>query len=167
MPTVSIFILPGDIFGFLALGFIGFTSVFMLIRKKLLKLTKNLELLRKIHIYIAGLGGMFLVLHVAYFITWPLTTAIVLGYVSAAMAGAVWLTGTAFLERFRYSLFYHGSLSFAAISLMVIHAAGAALNFPIIFAYGVLLLATVAVIYKALRHTKKTLKVAGVAEHSK
>ncbi len=167
MPSVSILLLPGDIFGLLALAFIGFTSVFMLIRKQLLRLTKNLDLLRRTHIYAAGLGGMFLVLHIAYFITWPLTTAIALGYVAAAMAGVVWLTGTAFLERFRDSLFYHSTLSFAAISLMVIHAAGAALNFPIIFAFGVLLVATIAVIYKALMHTEKTLKAAGVVEHSR
>ena len=158
----SILILPGDIFGFLALGLIFFTAVFMMIRKKLFKFTKNLELLRKIHIYAATAGGIFLVLHVAYYISWPLTSGIVLGYVSASIALAVWLTGTAFLERFRDSLFFHGSLSMGAISLMVIHAASAGINFPIITAYAVTLVTTLVVIYKASQHTTKTMKAAGM-----
>lgn len=154
-------ILLGDIFGFLALGFIIFTAIFMLFRRKLLKHTKNLELLRRTHIYVATAGGFFLVLHAAYFVAWPLTVGIVLGYISAAVATVVWLTGTAFLEKFRDSLFFHGSLSMAAISLMVIHAAGAGINFPILVAYGVILLTTLVVIYKASQHTSKTLKAAG------
>ena len=161
---LNILILPGDIFGFLALGLIGFTSVFMLIRKHLLKYTKNLELLRKTHIYAATLGGLFLVLHVAYFITWPLTMPVAMGYVSAAIAGFVWLTGTAFLERFRDSLFYHGSLSFAAISLMAMHAAGSALNFPILVAYGIILASTLVVVYKATKHMDRTLKASGIVK---
>ena len=42
-----------------------------------------------------------MVLHVAYFITWPLNVEIFLGYASATLALVVWVTGTAFLERFR------------------------------------------------------------------
>ena len=162
MATFSILILPGDLFGFLALGFISFTAIFMLIRKKLLRYTKNLELLRKVHIYAAALGGFFLVLHVGYFVSWPLTLGVILGYVSASIATAVWLTGTAFLERFRDSLFFHGSLSMGAISLMVIHAASAGINFPIILAYGIVLATTLVVIYKASQHTTKTLEAAGI-----
>lgn len=162
MLGVSILILPGDIFGFLALGFIVFTAVFMLVRKRLLKFTKNLELLRKMHIYSATAGGLFLVLHLAYFISWPLTTGILLGYVSASIAAIVWITGMAFLERFRDSLFFHGSLSMGAISLMVIHAAGAGINFPLIVAIGVLLFTTIVVVYKASQHTTKTMKAAGL-----
>jgi hypothetical protein len=155
-------ILPGDIFGFLALALISYTSVFMLVRKRLLKLTRNLDLLRKVHMYAATLGGLFLVLHVAYFITWPLTTGVVLGYVAAAIAGVVWVTGTAFLERFRDSLFYHGSLSLAAVSLMTIHAASSALNFPVLLAYAIVLSSTLVVVYKAFKHGEKTLKASGL-----
>ena len=115
-------LLLGDIFGAFALTFIILTAALMLLRRRILKYTKNLDLLRRLHIYVSTLGGLFLVLHVAYFITYPLTTAVLLGYVSATMAGVVWITGTAFLERFKDSLFYHGSLSLAAISMMVIHA---------------------------------------------
>ena len=43
-------ILLGDIFGFIALVFVIFTATFMLIRRRLLKYTKNLNLLRKVHI---------------------------------------------------------------------------------------------------------------------
>ncbi len=155
-------ILPGDIFGFLALVFIAFTSVFMLLRKKLLKYTRNLDRLRRIHIYSATVGGFFLILHFAYFVTWPLTTPILLGYVSAAAAAIVWITGTAFLERFRDSFFYHGSLSMAAISLMVIHAASAGINLPIILTIAVLLVTTSVVVYKASQHTGKTLEASGL-----
>ncbi len=145
----------GDIFGILALILISFTAVFMLIRRSLLKLTKKLELLRKIHIYAATLGGLFLVLHVAYFISYPLSDAIVLGYVAAAAAGIVWITGTAFLERFKDTLFYHSSLSLVAISLMVIHSASSASNIPLDLVYVVLAVTSIIVLVKALGHAKK------------
>lgn len=136
----------------------------MLIRKRLLKYTKNLELLRRIHIYASALGGLFLILHVAYFITYPVTTAVVLGYVSAAVAGTVWIMGTAFLERFKDSLFYHGSLSLAAISLMFIHAASSGINIPVYFALAVLLLNTGVALYKASQHAHKLLKAGGLVK---
>ncbi len=130
----------------------------MLARKTLLKYTKNLDLLRRIHIYASTLGGLFLVLHVAYFVSYPITDAVLLGYVSTAVAGTVWITGMAFLERFRDTLFYHGALSLSAISLMVIHAASAGINFPVDVAYVVIALTTIVVLYKASRHTNKLLK---------
>lgn len=159
---MSIVFLAGDIFGFLALGFIVFTAVFMLLRKKLLKLTRNLDLLRKIHIYSATGAGVFLILHAAYFMSWPLTSAILLGYVSATIAGIVWLTGTAFLERFKDSLFLHNALSIGAISLMLIHAGSAGINFPILIGYAILLFTTLIVIYKASQYATKMLKSAGI-----
>jgi hypothetical protein len=149
------YFLLGDIFGFLALFFIGFTALFMLFRRQILKRKKNLDLLRRIHIYVSALGGLFLVLHVAYFFTYPVTTAVILGYLAGAEAGVVWLTGTAFLERFRNSLFYHGSLSVAAISMMVIHAASSGSNIPIYVGYGVLAITPILVLFRALRHAKK------------
>ncbi|MDA4112097.1 MAG: hypothetical protein OK439_06125 [Thaumarchaeota archaeon] len=130
----------------------------MLIRKTLLKYTKKLELLRKVHIYAATLGGLFLVLHVAYFISYPLTGAIILGYIAGAAAAVVWLTGTAFLERFKDTLFYHGSISLAAISLMVIHAASSGSNVPVEVAYVVLAVTSVVVFMKALGHARKVAK---------
>jgi hypothetical protein len=147
--------LLGDIFGIIALALIAFTAVFMLIRRTLLRFTKNLELLRKIHMYAGTLGGVFLVLHVAYFVSYPLSDPIVLGYISAVAAGIVWITGSAFLERFKDALFYHGSISLVAISLMVIHAAGAGSNIPITLAYVLLGLTSVIVLVKALSHARK------------
>ncbi len=142
----------GDIFGLIALAFIGATAAFMLLRKKILKRFRNLELLRRTHIVVAALGGLFLVLHVAYFITYPLNTEIALGYASAALALVVWVTGTAFLERFRDSLYFHGTLSLSAISLMVIHSASAGINVPFAFAEAVLAGTTSIAVFKAYRH---------------
>ncbi len=124
----------------------------MLIRRTLLRFSRNLELLRKIHMYAATLGGLFLVLHVAYFISYPYSDAIVLGYAAAVVAAVVWVTGSAFLERFKDSLFYHGSLSLVAISLMVIHSASAGSNIPVILAYLALGLTSLVVLAKALGH---------------
>jgi hypothetical protein len=45
--------LLGDVFGFVALVLIIFTTSFMLVRRRLLKYTKNLNLLRRIHVYSA------------------------------------------------------------------------------------------------------------------
>jgi len=162
MSQLSLVLLPGDIFGLLALFFIGFTAVLMIARKKILRYTKNLDLLRKVHIYASTLGGLFLVLHVAYFISYPITDPILIGYVSAAVAGVVWLTGTAFLERFRDTLFYHSSLSLSAVSLMVVHAASAGINIPIDFAYAAITLTIAVVLYKASQHTRKILKASEV-----
>jgi hypothetical protein len=151
-------LLLGDIFGALALVFIVLTAALMLLRRRILKYTKNLDLLRRVHIYVSTLGGLFLVLHVAYFITYPLTTAVLLGYISATIAGVVWITGTAFLERFKDSLFYHGSLSLAAISMMVIHAASSSTNIPLLIVYVVLGFTTFFVLFKAVGHAKKVFK---------
>ena len=160
----SIILLPGDIFGYLALIFIILTSVLMLGRKILLRRTRSLDALRKIHILCSLLSGLFIVLHVAYFVTYPITNAIILGYVAVAIAGVVWITGTAFLERFKDTLFYHGTLSLAAISMMVIHAASAGINIPVSVSLTVLALTTFAILAKAYGHAEKILKVGGLAK---
>lgn len=152
----------GDIFGLLALLFIGATAVLMLVRKRILKRFKNLDLMRRAHIAIAALGGLFLILHVAYFISYPLNIEILLGYVSASLALIVWLTGTAFLERFRDSLYFHGTLSLSAISLMVIHSAAAGLNVPFAFAEVVLGGTTMVAIYKTSQYIGKIRGAGGV-----
>jgi hypothetical protein len=150
--------LLGDIFGLLALFFIGFTAIFILLRKQVLKHTRNLNLLRKIHITFSALGGLFLVLHVAYFVSYPITLAVILGYAATAEAVVVWLTGTAFLERYRDSLFYHGSLSFAAISMMVIHAVSSGSNIPLYLGLIILGITSILVSQRAWGHAKKILK---------
>ena len=152
----------GDVFGLLALVFISATAVFMLLRRRILKRFKNLDLLRRVHIAVAALGGLFLVLHVAYFITWPLNVEIFLGYASATLALVVWVTGTAFLERFRDSLYFHGTLSLSAISLMVIHSAAAGLNVPFAFAEVVLRGTTTVAIYKTTQYVGKMRDAGGL-----
>jgi len=152
----------GDVFGLLALALISATAVLMLLRKRILKRFKNLDLMRRAHIVVAALGGLFLVLHVAYFITWPVNAEILLGYVSATLALVVWLTGTAFLERFRDSLYFHGTLSLSAISLMVIHSAAAGLNVPFALAEAVLGGTTVVAIYKTTIYIGKMRTAGGV-----
>ena len=127
-------ILLGDVFGYVALALVVFSASFMLARRRLLKYTKNLVLLRKVHIYSATLAGLFIVLHVAFFFGYPISSGIILGYGSAAMAVFVWITGTAFLERLRDSLFYHGAMSISTIFLMVVHSAGAGVNIPLVVA---------------------------------
>ena len=155
-------LLLGDIFGIVAIVLIGFTAVFMLLRRPILKRFKNLDLLRRIHITVAGLGDLFLVLHVAYFISYPLTLEILLGYLSAGLAFVVWLTGTAFLERFRDSLYFHGTLSLSAISLMVIHSSAAGLNVPFALAEAVLVGTTGVAIFKSTQYIGKMKSAGGL-----
>jgi hypothetical protein len=145
----------GDIFGLLALALIAITAVFMLFRRQILKRFKRLELIRRVHVAVAGLGGLFLVLHIAYFISYPLNIGISLGYGSAGLALIVWLTGTAFLERFRDSLYFHGTLSLSAISLMVIHSAAAGINIPFALAEVILGGTTVLTIFKTSQYIEK------------
>jgi hypothetical protein len=152
----------GDVFGLIALALIGATAVLMLIRRRILKRFKNLELIRRAHIAIAAVGGLFLVLHVAYFITYPVNLEILLGYLSATLALVVWVTGTAFLERFRDSLYFHGTLSLSGISLMVIHSAAAGLNVPFALAELVLVGTTWTAVYKTARYIGKMRTAGGL-----
>ena len=134
----------------------------MLVRRRLLRHTKNLDLIRKVHIYAATGAGLFIVLHVAYFIGYPVTDAILLGYGSAALALFVWVTGTAFLERLRDSLFYHGAMSLSTVSLMVVHSAGAGSNIPIGLAAITLVTVACITFVKAWQHISKVVVSSGV-----
>jgi hypothetical protein len=156
-----VLILLGDVFGFIALALVMFTATFMLIRRRLLKYTKNLNLLRKVHIYAATAAGLFIVLHVSYFFDYPITDAVLLGYGSAAMAVFVWVTGTAFLERLRDSLFYHGTMSLSTIGLMVVHSAGAGVNIPLAFAAVTLAVVAGITFVKAWGHLSKVIVTPG------
>lgn len=152
----------GDVFGLVALALIGATAVLMLLRRRILKRFKNLEAVRRAHVGIAALAGLFLVLHVAYFITYPVNLEILLGYLSAALALVVWVTGTAFLERFRDSLYFHGTLSLSGISLMVIHSAAAGINVPIALAEVVLVGTSWVAVYKTVQYVGKMRTAGGI-----
>lgn len=154
-------ILLGDVFGLIALALVIFTASFMLIRRRLLKYTKNLNLLRRVHIYAATAAGLFIVLHVAYFFSYPVTDAVLLGYCSAALAVFVWVTGTAFLERLRDSLFYHGTMSLSTIGLMVVHSAGAGVNIPVAIAAVTLVVVASISSVKAWDHLSKVVLTGG------
>jgi hypothetical protein len=121
----------GDATGFLALILIGISSIFMLLRSKLLKFTKKIAIVRGTHVAISSLAGVFLLVHIAYLFTPPISVSMDLGYVSVAVAVTVWLTGTAFLERLRDSLFFHGALSSILVGLIMVHAATSSTNIPL------------------------------------
>ena len=157
-------LLLGDFFGYLALAFITLTAAFMLARRNLLRYTRNLNLLRKVHIYAATLAGLFIVLHVAYFFSYPITDAVLLGYGSAALAVFVWITGTAFLEKFRDSLFYHGTMSLSTIGLMTAHAAGAGVNIPVGAALAVLASVATITFVKTQAHLSKLIGTSEVGK---
>jgi len=109
------------------------TAIEMVARKTILRTFRNLEAIRKVHIAISSFAGIFLLLHVAYFATYPLDSGVLLGYAAAASILVVWLTGTAFLERFRDSLFFHGTLTTAAVALIVLHSSVSGINLPFAF----------------------------------
>jgi len=148
---VTVYFLLGDLLGLAAHLLIVVAGVLMLFRKMLVRRIRNLDLLRKIHIGASTGGGVLLVLHAAYFATYPLTAPVILGYVAAAAAVVVWLTGTAFLERFRDSLFFHGSLSLVAISAMSIHAFSAGVNLPVFISeVGIAMVVSIALLRAAI-----------------
>ena len=124
----------GDAFGFGAILLIGLAAILMLLRSKLLTLTKNLNLIRGIHIAISTLAGAFLILHITYLFALPVSNGLIIGYISVGVAVIVWLSGAAFLERLRDSLFFHGSMTSVLVGLSVMHAAVLGFNIPPLWA---------------------------------
>ncbi|MDG6940255.1 MAG: hypothetical protein JRN39_07635 [Nitrososphaerota archaeon] len=134
----------GDAFGFTALILISVSSALMVMRSRLLKMTRNINMLRTVHLAMATSAGLFMVLHVAYYISYPLSLGIVFGYASAAVSFVVWVTGTAFLQRIRETLFVHSTLSIVFLGMVLVHIASTSVNLPPQFSY--VLLACVAAI---------------------
>jgi len=118
----------------------------------------NLKLIRKGHTWIALLGGLFVIIHVAYFISYPINNAIILGYLAVAAALFLGLTGTAYLQRFREARFYHGSMTLAAIALITVHAVGSGFNLPAWLATFTLAVTAGVVFVIATRHAGKMLR---------
>lgn len=147
----------GDIFGFLAVVLGGVSAFFMMMRARLVKLTKSLRGVRSAHVAISASAGVFLILHVAYFYSWPITTGVLLGYGAFAMSIVVWMTGVAFLEKVRDSLLFHSSFSIVFISLALIHAASSNSNIlPVISE--LLIVATLLVIISNVWYQLEKLK---------
>lgn len=141
-----------DLSGFLALIFIVATAFLMFARKRL-STSPNRGLVTKIHISIAFLGGAFLVIHGEYFIGATITNfGVLTGYVSTGVALIVWFTGFSFLERLRYSLLYHGSLSLFAISLMVVHSINLGFSIPLYISEILLTITAATLLARAAQH---------------
>lgn len=148
------FVTDGNIFGYATLALVCVSAVLMYARGPLLKKFKRLDLIRQLHIFVSTAAGIFLILHVLSFITYPMNIGIYVGYASFATIFIVWLTGTAFLERVRDSLLFHGSLSLVAITLALIHASATAIM-PTVVAYSTLVCASSVAIANAAFHFQK------------
>jgi len=135
-----------NIAGYLALVLIAATGVIMVFRRTLLRYLKDPDLLRNIHVGVAGLGGSFLVVHVVFFLLFPLSLPVLFGYVATYAALAIWVTGALFLEGLRGSLFYHGLLSLVGISLMVVHVFSAGRGLPDVVSGAILVLVAASVL---------------------
>jgi hypothetical protein len=119
-----------DLFGFLALALIAATGVLMLFKKSLTAWMGSPERLWRLHVVIAGAGGLFLGLHVVLFLAFPLSLPVLLGYAATGAALFVWITGAVYFQGVRNSMLYHGLLSIGGIFLMVVHTFGAGRNIP-------------------------------------
>ena len=148
-----------DLAGFLALIFIAITAILMFVKKRLFtKYPSQRGLFNKVHIALASLGGGFLLIHADYFIHAPISNFwIFLGYLSTAVALIVWFSGFSFLEKQKYSIIYHGSLSLAAISLMAIHSVELGFNISIWLSELVLASIVVITFSRAIQHGIKIL----------
>ncbi len=127
----------------------------MLIRSYLLKWTKNLTAVRVSHIVVATLAGIFIVAHVSLLFSLPSTLGIILGYGAVGVAMLVWLSGTAFLEKLRDSLFFHGTLASLLVALALIHAAIATANIPFDFSQLMLMASSGVLLANAVYHLRK------------
>jgi hypothetical protein len=121
----------GDLFGFLALALIAATGVLMLFKGRLARWMGSPERLWRLHVVVAGAGGLFLGLHVVIFLDFPLSLPVLLGYVATGAALFVWITGGIYFQGVRNSMFSHGLLSIGAIFLIVLHTVGAGRNIPV------------------------------------
>ena len=131
----------------------------MFAKKRILSHTSKQNLVSKIHIGMAVLGGAFLLLHADYFLQAPVTNfGILLGYIATAVALIVWFTGFSFLERLRYSLLYHGSLSLFAIALMILHSVNLGFSIPLYLSELLLAVTALVVFIRASQHIIKIVR---------
>lgn len=137
--------------GYIALVLIAATGVLMLFRKPLLAYMKDPELLRWIHVGIAGVGGGFLVFHVVYFLLFPVSLPVLFGYLATYLALAIWITGALFFEGMTRSIFYHGLLSLVGVALMLVHVIAAGRTLSDVFSGAVLVIVAVSVLGIAVK----------------
>jgi hypothetical protein len=150
-----------DLSGFLALALIAATGVLMLFKKPLGAWMGSPEALWRLHILIAGAGGVFLGLHVVLFLAFPLSLPVLLGYAATGAALFVWITGAVYFQAVRNSMFYHGLLSIGGIFLMILHTFGAGRNIPVELSGLSLALTAVAVLAVVSWRLAKAWRAAG------
>jgi hypothetical protein len=143
--------LVANVAGFLALVLIAASGVMMLFRRSLLRRFRTPDLLREVHVVVAASGGAFLIFHVVFFLLFPLSLPVLIGYIATYAAFVVWVTGLLFLEGLRGSLFYHGLLSLIGVSLMMVHVFSAGRDIPLTISGLVLILVASAVLGSAVR----------------
>ncbi|MDA4114111.1 MAG: hypothetical protein OK474_08705 [Thaumarchaeota archaeon] len=143
--------LLANVAGFVALLLIAATGVMMLFRRSLLRRFRDPDLLKEIHVWVAALGGAFLIIHVVFLLFFPVTLPVLYGYVATYFAFVIWVTGLLFMEGLRSSLFYHALLSLVGVSLIVLHVFTAGRDVPITVSGIILVLIASVVLGSALR----------------
>ncbi len=147
----------GDLYGFAALFLMALAAALMLLRSFLIKATRSIAFVRGLHLALSTLAGLFLALHISSQFLPPISTGIMLGYGAVIASIVAWLTGTAFLEKVKDSLFFHGVLSAILIPLSMMHAATASVNIPPYWDQ-IILLATAGVVFaNAALHIRRAL----------
>jgi hypothetical protein len=116
--------LLANVAGFLAFFLIAASGGMMIFRRSLLRRFRNPDLLRGIHVWVAAAAGVFLIIHVVFFLLFPVTLPVLFGYVATYAAFVIWVSGLLFMEGLRSSLFYHGILSLIGASLILGHVFG-------------------------------------------
>ena len=144
----------GDVSGFAALILTGLAAVFILLRSYLLKRTKNLAAIRSTHLALSIAAGSLLVVHIVIQFSPPSSIGILLGYVAVGAGLAVWVTGTAFLEKLRDSLFFHGTMASLLVAIALIHAAISAVNIPFALSQTMLASSSMILMVNAIFHLK-------------
>ena len=111
-----------DVSGIAALALIGSSSALMVYRRRLLVGGTKLSTVRWLHLVLSAGAASALAVHVSLLVGFPPTTGVILGYVAFAVGLVVWLTGSAFVERMRDSLVFHGQLTIVLLALILAHA---------------------------------------------
>jgi hypothetical protein len=137
--------LLANVSGFVAFFLIAASGGMMIFRRSLLRRFRNPDLLRAIHVWVAAAAGVFLIIHVVFFLLFPVTLPVLFGYIATYAAFVIWLLGLLFIEGLRSSLFYHGILSLIGASLILVHVFGAGRSVPVTIS-GIALVLTAAVV---------------------
>lgn len=98
-----------NVSGLLALLLLVAAGAMMTFRRSLLARTRYADGLRTVHVVVSALAGLFLIIHVAALISFPLTFDALLGYVASGAALLIWITGETYLKGVRRSLPPHAA----------------------------------------------------------